>query len=371
LNEQRRIVARIDELFAEIAEGEAALERARQGLDTWRRALLKAAVTGELTREWRAKNAPNETGTDLLNRILAERRAAWERAEFSKLKAKGRTPKDDTWKTRYVEPPLPDTSDLPNLPNGWIWASVDQLAWLVQYGSSAKCSGDSSGVPVLRMGNIQDGSFDLTSLKYLPSEHSEFPDLLLDEGDVLFNRTNSPELVGKTAVYDGAKRPCSFASYLIRLKLCRVRSLYFAYFVNSAFGRAWVASVRSQQVGQANVSGGKLKDLRVPIPPEHEQDEIIRLVEDSFEASKDVGDDRTIWEGAAMLRQSILSAAFSGKLVPQDPADEPASVLLERLLAAKASAEPQGRSARPRLATPRVPRRRGASGDPAASAGHE
>ena len=69
-------MARIDELFAEIAEGEAALERARQGLDTWRRALLKAAVTGELTRDWREANRPTETGADLLARILAPRRAA-------------------------------------------------------------------------------------------------------------------------------------------------------------------------------------------------------------------------------------------------------------------------------------------------------
>jgi len=162
----------------------------------------------------------------------------------------------------------------------------------------------------------------------------------------LFNRTNSPELVGKTAVYDDAREPCSFASYLIRLKLCRVGPLYFADFVNSAFGHAWVASVRSQQVGQANVSGGKLKDLRVPIPPEHEQDEIIRLVEDSFEASKDVGDDRTIWDGAAILRQSILAAAFSGKLIPQDPADEPASVLLERLRVEKTVVPAPRRGAR-------------------------
>ena len=76
MREQRRIVARIDELFAEIAEGEAALQRARQGLDTWRRALLKAAVTGELTRDWREANHPAETGADLLARISAERRAS-------------------------------------------------------------------------------------------------------------------------------------------------------------------------------------------------------------------------------------------------------------------------------------------------------
>jgi type I restriction enzyme S subunit len=122
--EQRRIVAKIDELFGEIEAGEQELEKAREG---FRRAVLKAAVTGELTREWREKNAPNETGADLLNRVLAERRAAWERAEIGKLKAKGQTPKSNAWKSRYVEPVPPDISELPILPQGWTWATLKQL----------------------------------------------------------------------------------------------------------------------------------------------------------------------------------------------------------------------------------------------------
>ena len=93
LPEQRRIVARIDELFAEIAEGEAALERARQGLDTWRRALLKAAVTGELTRDWREANGPTETGADLLARIRAGREASGQKILRSR-KSIGAAPLD-------------------------------------------------------------------------------------------------------------------------------------------------------------------------------------------------------------------------------------------------------------------------------------
>src|SRR5690606_14018520 len=116
------------ELFGEIEAGEQELEKAREGLADFRRAVLKAAVTGELTREWREKNPPNETGADFLARILAERRAAWERAELARLKAKGKAPKGDSWKSRYVEPTPPDTSGLRDLPNGWVWASVDQLS---------------------------------------------------------------------------------------------------------------------------------------------------------------------------------------------------------------------------------------------------
>src|SRR5581483_7949508 len=108
----------------------------------------------------------------------------------------------------------------------------------------------------------------LERLKYLPTAHHEFPTLLLDEGDILFNRTNSPELVGKSAVFQGRPRPCSFASYLIRVRtssLCR--PAFLANFINSPQGRHWVAGVASQQVGQANVSGSKLQALRFPLPP--------------------------------------------------------------------------------------------------------
>ena len=131
LPEQRRIVARIDELFADIAEGETALERARQGLDTWRRALLKAAVTGELTREWREAYRPVESGVDLLARIRAERSAS--DANCSR--------------KRRANPVLPsDNATLAKLPEGWVWASVQELfAW---------SSGDFLPARSMRPGNI-------------------------------------------------------------------------------------------------------------------------------------------------------------------------------------------------------------------------
>ena len=110
-------------------------------------------------------------------------------------------------------------SELPELPEGWCWATVDQVSTTVKYGSSAKTSLDLEGVPVLRMGNIQEGTLNLERLKHLPLDHSEFPKLLLANGDLLFNRTNSAELVGKTAVYRGRPDPCSFASYLISVRM--------------------------------------------------------------------------------------------------------------------------------------------------------
>ncbi|HSL06016.1 MAG TPA: N-6 DNA methylase, partial [Nitrospiraceae bacterium] len=130
------------------------------------------------------------------------------------------------------------------------------------------------------MGNIEDGRLRLDSLKYLPKNHDEFPQLFLREGDILFNRTNSAELVGKTAVYKGKPDPCSFASYLIRVRLMQgCAPDFLAYFINSVFGRAWIGQVVSQQVGQANVNGTKLQALAIPVPPLDEQGQIVAEVE--------------------------------------------------------------------------------------------
>jgi type I restriction enzyme S subunit len=155
---------------------------------------------------------------------------------------------------------------------------------------------------------------------------------LLERGDVLFNRTNSAELVGKSAIYRGLPDPCSFASYLIRVRVALCEPDFVVYWLNSVFGKSWVANNKSQQVGQANLSGGKLKRMPVPLPPLLEQKEIVRRVQEQF----DVGDTGALTIGQvdrdrAALRQSILKAAFEGRLVPQNPADEPASALLARV----------------------------------------
>src|SRR5690606_7728729 len=169
----------------------------------------------------------------------------------------------------------------------------------------------------------------------LPADHPEFPRLLLEPGDILFNRTNSAELVGKTAVYPGYPNPCSFASYLIRGRtLPGADPRYVSAFINSPFGREWVASVVSQQVGQANVNGSKLKALTIPLPPAAEQERIVSELQrltslmDNLAAAIVQHLSR-----ARVLRQAILRRAFTGRLAPQDPNDEPASVLLERIRA--------------------------------------
>ncbi|MFO0905717.1 MAG: restriction endonuclease subunit S [Pirellulales bacterium] len=342
LPEQRRIVAKIEELFSDLDAGVAALERAKANLKRYRASVLKAAVEGELTAEWRAKQKNLEPALKLLERILVERRQKWEADQLAKFAAAGKPPPKN-WKDKYVEPVPPDTSDLPDLPEGWCWASVEQVAESVRYGSSAKTSEDTEGVVVLRMGNIVEGDLDFSSLKYLPKEHPEFPDLLLAKGDLLFNRTNSAELVGKSAVYGGQFDLCSYASYLIAVRtVTGCDSQYLSMYINSAHGRRWVKSVVSQQVGQANVNGTKLQALTFPLPPRVEQGQLVAEVAARLSQIDAAG--LAIEHGllrAARLRQSILKQAFEGKLVPQDPNDEPASALLERVKATSTSkAEP-------------------------------
>ena len=135
LHEQHRIVAKIEELFSDLDAGVAALKRAKANLKRYRAAVLKAAVEGKLTEEWRAKNPPKEPAAKLLERILKERRKKWEEDQLAAYEANGKQPPKN-WRDKYQEPAGPDTANLPALPEGWCWAAVEQLGD-VQLGTAA------------------------------------------------------------------------------------------------------------------------------------------------------------------------------------------------------------------------------------------
>lgn len=337
LAEQRRIVAKIDSLSEKSRRARDHLNHIPRLVEKYKQAILAAAFRGELTREWRIGRHLSIS----IEQLESLRLAAWQ-SEYDRGRARGRySPPDDIgWRSSF------------DIPTGWTWASIDQVACLIQYGSSAKTNEDQRGIAVLRMGNIQDGKLDLGSLKYLPEGHSEFPELLLERGDVLFNRTNSAELVGKTAVYAGEPVRASFASYLIRVRCCGLLPALLSGYVNSAYGRDWVASVVNQQVGQANVNGTKLRQLGVPVMPHEEQEEIVCRIETAFawidRLASETNSARALIDH---LNQAILAKAFSGELVPQDPSDEPASVLLERLRADRQGAPKTERRRRARAET--------------------
>lgn len=314
MDEQQRIVIELSRQLARVGAGETNLGGARRALRTYRESVLTAAVSGQLV----ANDFDDPPAEELIASILSRRQARWAAAGLG----------------RHKEPEPPTALDI-DLPHGWASATVDQLAVGVQYGSSAKTSADLDGVPVVRMGNIVDGRLDLDDLKFLPNDHDEFPALLLADGDLLFNRTNSPELVGKTAIARTLPEECSFASYIIRVRFAaEMLPEFVSYFINSPFGRRWVRDNVSQQVGQANVNGTKLRALTVPVPPTSVQENIVGEVTRLFAVGDDLRKslDAAVRD-AEVLERSLLYNAVSGRLVSPKTSAESGSELLIRIRA--------------------------------------
>ncbi len=342
LAEQYRIVAKIEELFTELDAGVELLKKLKAKLKCYRQAVLKAAVEGSLTQEWREANQGKlEPASMLLERILKQRREKWEAEQLAKMKAQGKTPKDDSWKLKYKEPVAPDTSDLPELPDGWCWASLEELSWDSRYGTSEKCDYNFLGSPVLRIPNIVEGSIVLDDLKYAANDNKLDAIDPLTYGDFLVIRTNgSKDLIGRAALVTQAyDKSYFFASYLIRFRLIAIDSL--PIWINKIWNtfriRTWIETRAATSAGQHNISQTVLNKLPLEIPSLLEQKKILEEIERSFSVIDQL--EKTIdsnLKRAEKLRQSILKQAFEGKLVPQDPNDEPAEKLLERIKAEKA-----------------------------------
>ena len=363
-NEQNRIIAKIQELFSELDKGVESLKTARGQLNVYRQAVLKHAFEGKLTAQWREENEDKlETPEQLLARIKQERETRYER-QLKEWKAAVRTWESGAKRGRKPNKPRDpkplgklDESvppNLPQLPESWAWEKLGWMTCGVEYGTAAK-SMKSGTVPVLRMGNIQNAKFDWTDLAYT-SDDDEIAEYLLHDGDVLFNRTNSPELVGKTAIYRG-KCPAIFAGYLIRVnQICTiVESQYVNLFLNSDVARQYGNSIKTDGVNQSNINGAKLSNYPFPYCSIEEQREIARILEKTLSLFDDTeADISQELQKADALRQSLLKKAFSGQLVAQDPSDEPASVLLDQIKAERKEAS-KGRETTKRTRKKRKP----------------
>lgn len=209
--------------------------------------------------------------------------------------------------------------------SGSVIVPLSRHSLLVDYGTSMKAHPEpqASDVPVLRMGNVKHGRLDWSSLKYIPPDAPDLPRLLLRDGDLLFNRTNSAEHVGKSAVYLG-REPTSFASYLIRVRFDeQVNPEWANLVINSPYGRGYIASVVSQQVGQANVNGTKLKAFPLVVPLLAEQEERLSRHSLLVNSADRLADGIRRVEGRGQgLRRAVLSAAFKGKLTGRHADDD-------------------------------------------------
>ena len=169
------------------------------------------------------------------------------------------------------------------VPHTWCWARIGEVALFIQYGTSTKSAPAERGVPVLTMGNIQDGSVVFGKEKKIPNESNEFPTLFLRKFDLLYNRTNSAELVGKTGIYLGEDNRRTFASYLIRIRLSnRLSSPRYVNLAMNApvFRETQIVPLIKKQTGQANVNGTALKHMLLPLPPLAEQHRIVAKVDE-------------------------------------------------------------------------------------------
>lgn len=336
LSEQRRIVALIEEQFSRLDAGVAALERVRANLKRYRTAVLKAAVEGRLTETWRQENPDAESASELLGRILRERRERWEQEQLAAYEKKGKKPPKN-WRSKYKEPARPDTEDLSSLPDGWMWVSVDAFLTSLRSGSPAVPNDDGIGVPILRSSSVRPGAVDFQDARYVSGELLE--DNFLHEHDLLFTRlSGSLEYVGNCAVVKGlGDRRIQYPDRLFRARLVDHKyAPYLSYCFASPLVREAIKAVAKSSAGHQRISQSAIKDLVIPLPPTAEQAELVAEVERRMSIIQEVDTEiEADLKRAARLRQAILKHAFEGRLVPQDPSDEPASKLLERIRKAR------------------------------------
>lgn len=337
--EQRRISDHVAELLSDLDAGVAALERVKRNLVRYRAAVLHAAVTGQLTAAWRERNGPpSETGQQLLERILIERRRIWEERTLAKHRADGKQPPKG-WKERYAEtsPPVTpgDESPRPVLPNGWCWASVDQL--LVEglcNGISVKGDDAPPGVPALKLNAMSDHGFDYAAIRYIPIDEKTAEDNRVHEGDFFVSRGNgSLRLLARGTLAQAPPVRVVFPDTMIRLRLS-AGAIWFPSVWPSRMVRAQIERAAKTTAGIYKISQSDIASLAVPLPPITEQIAIVQVVAEKLSQIDALGAE--VARGlarATRLRQAILKAAFDGRLVPQDPTDEPASVLIERIRA--------------------------------------
>lgn len=333
-NEQNRIVAKIEELFSKLDAGVAALKRVRENLKKYRASVLKGAVEGKLTEQWRAENPDVEPASVLLDRILAERRKRWEEEQLRKYEEKGKMPPKG-WKDKYKEPVQPDTEKLPALPDGWCWATVDQVGdVLLGRQRAPQFLTGKFNRPYLRVANVKDDRIDLSDLLEMDFDEQHFEKYRLREGDILVSEGQSRELVGQSAIYRGGVDGLCFQKTLHRFRpIPGGPSSAFAQIVFRAHVRGGVFSTLAPiTTNIAHLTLEKFKKSRFPLSPASEGPEMTMRAQALLSLADAVERDVTTQvRRAAVLRQSILKRAFEGKLVPQNPTDEPASVLLDRI----------------------------------------
>ncbi|HEY9423146.1 MAG TPA: restriction endonuclease subunit S, partial [Thermoanaerobaculia bacterium] len=346
--EQRRIVAKVRELQTPVQRARKRLAKTPEILRRFRQAVLSSAFAGRLTESWREGRTASGSLDEKLREAFKTRCEAWEMAKEEAEAFDRRAPRrPKNLATTQWEAPEP--LEAPEVPEGWRLVALHDVVHRAQYGISTKADADKeTGVAMLRMANIQDGRIAASDLKYIDPEGLDVPGYTVRRGDILFNRTNSPELVGKAAVFN-EDLEAVFASYLVRVE-CDERlidSRYLCWWINSPWGRRWARTVRTESVSQSNINISRLVTMPVPFPPLEEQRLIVELIEKYFAYA--AGIERKVassTERAEKLWKTIMVRALRGELAPNEAevangegrGFEPASELLDRISAERLAA---------------------------------
>lgn len=321
-SDQILVADKLDELFSDLEKGEEHLARAEALLTRYRQSVLNAAVTGELTRDWRkAHGGKGETGEDLLARILTARREAWEEQELERLKAKGKPPRDDRWKARYKEPVPPNTDSLPPLPEGWVWACVGQLGsvsgGITKHGKRSLLPDQH---PYLRVANVYADELRLDDVALIGVRPEELERALLRKDDLLIVEGNgSLEQIGRAALWDGAVPGCVHQNHIIKVRFdsSDLARFVLAWMLSPA-GRRYVERVASSTSGLHTLSISKIAALPVPVPPANELSQTLLACFESLESFYELrAAAETAQSRTSALGQVVLSAAFGGRLSAQ------------------------------------------------------
>ncbi len=354
--EQCRIVDKIEALTARSSRAKDALDAIPPLLERFRQSVLAAAFRGDLTADWRAQNPGVEPADQLLARIRKERRSHWEEAELAKMRAKGKEPANDKWKAKYKEPE--PVVALSKLPKGWCWITVGTGAPLQPGYAFPSKSFSPTGVRLLKGINVRDGWISTEELDYWDERDADtYSSFQLASEDVVLAMDRPVYSSGsrgtKIAQLDG-----SWEGALLLQRVGRFQSVpslhrryLYWYGTTHTFRDHLIGRQTGTQDGKdlPHVSARVVDSAPIPVPPLAEQIVIASLLDRALIGSSRVAERLgEAEEYRRRLDQAILAKAFRGELVPQDPADEPASVLLERIREQLEKATPKKKSKRSR-----------------------
>jgi type I restriction enzyme S subunit len=341
IEQQRMIVHKIEELFSHIDAGVEGLKQAKAKLQQYRQSVLKDAVTGRLTEQWREQNADKlEPADKLLERILNERRANWEAEQLKQFEEKGKVPKDDKWKAKYKVPREYGDDESPlSIPYVWEWCYFESIG-VVSGGLTKSSKKNSLGkkLPYLRVANVYANELRLDDIQEIGVTDTELNRVLLQDKDLLIVEGNgSPDQIGRLAVWDDSISPCVHQNHLIKVRLVdKAICDFIVFWLMSITGREQIKAVASSTSGLYTLSISKISGLPIPLPPLEEALQISSLVSEKLSASDRIEEElNNKIKHSEKLKSSILADAFSGRLVENTETDETAEQLLEKIKAEK------------------------------------